>query len=42
MEEIIKELSNTVKYIPKQERNSKWYKEYLDKINTDLKNELEN
>jgi hypothetical protein len=40
MEEIAKELLNTIKHIPLQERQSKWYKEYLDKTLTDLKNKL--
>jgi hypothetical protein len=41
MEEIAKELLNTIRYIPKEERKSKWYKEYLDKVNADLKLALE-
>jgi Holliday junction resolvase-like predicted endonuclease len=40
MEEIAKELLNTIKFIPIQERQSKWYKEYLDKVNKDLKDKL--
>jgi hypothetical protein len=40
MEEITKELLNTIKYIPERERQSKWYLEYLDKIHLDLKNKL--
>ena len=39
MEEIAKELLKTTKFIPKVERQSKWYIEYLDKINNDLKKE---
>ena len=42
MEQIAKELLNTIKFIPKEERQSKWYKEYLDKVNKDLKISLEN
>ena len=40
MEMIAKELLNTIKFIPLAERNSKWYKEYLDKVNSDLQNAL--
>lgn len=42
MEEIIKELSESVKWIPEVERRSKWYASYLDRINVDLKEELYN
>lgn len=41
MEEIDKELLNTIKFIPVWERESKWYREYLDKVHTDLKIENE-
>jgi len=41
MEEIAEELLRSIKFIPEEERKSKWYKEYLDKINTDLKTTLE-
>lgn len=41
MEEISNELLNTIRFIPKEERQSKWYIEYLDKINEDLKIENE-
>ena len=37
MEEIVKELLQTVQWIPENERQSKWYEEYLDKVNKDLK-----
>lgn len=37
MEEIARELLETIKWIPKIERQSKWYEEYLDKVNLDLK-----
>ncbi len=40
MKEIAEELLKTIKFIPEKERQSKWYLEYLDKINVDLKNEL--
>ena len=36
MEEIAEELIETIKWIPKIERQSKWYNEYLIKINNDL------
>jgi hypothetical protein len=42
MKEIAEELLKSIKFIPIQERNSKWYKEYLDAINKDLKMSLEN
>ena len=37
MEEIANELLETIKWIPLIERQSKWYLEYLDKVNVDLK-----
>lgn len=37
MEEIAEELLNTIRFIPENERNSLWYREYLDKVNKDLK-----
>ena len=37
MEEIVIELLETIKWIPERERQSKWYNEYLNKINIDLK-----
>jgi hypothetical protein len=40
MEEIANELLKTIKYIPERERNSKWYKEYLEKVHKDLLTEL--
>ena len=40
MEEIANELIETIKWIPEKEKTSKWYKEYLDKVNKDLKNTL--
>lgn len=40
MEDIVIELLDTVRWIPEVEKNSKWYKEYLDKINFDLKTEV--
>ncbi len=33
MKEIAEELLKTIKFIPIQERQSKWYREYLDKVN---------
>jgi peptidase E len=42
MKEIAEELLRTIKFIPHQERQSKWYLEYLDKINEALKNENSN
>lgn len=41
MKEIAEELLKTIKFIPLLERQSKWYKEYLDKVNADLKTSLE-
>ena len=32
MEEIAKELLKTIQFIPIEERQSKWYLEYLDKL----------
>jgi len=40
MEEIAKELLETIKWIPQKERQGRWYEEYLDKINKDLKAEM--
>lgn len=40
MEEIIDELAFTVRWIPEEERNSKWYSGYLDKVNIDLKEKI--
>jgi len=40
MKEIVVELLETIKWIPERERMGKWYEEYLDKINEDLKNKL--
>ncbi len=42
MEEIAKELLKTIQFIPIEERQSKWYLEYLDKVTNDLKIELFN
>lgn len=39
MKEIAEELLFTIKYIPKHERQSRWYREYLEKINIDLNEE---
>lgn len=39
-EEIAKELLKTIQSIPDEEKKSKWYLEYLDKLNIDLKNSL--
>jgi hypothetical protein len=36
MEKIAEELIETIKWIPKIERQSKWYIEYLTKVNNDL------
>lgn len=41
MLEISEELLKSIKYIPIQERNSNWFKGYLDKINNDLKKSLD-
>lgn len=41
MEEIAKELLETIRWIPQREKQSRWYMEYLDKINKDLKGENE-
>lgn len=41
MEEIAEELLRTIKFIPIRERQSRWYQEYLDKVNKDLKTSLE-
>lgn len=40
MEDIAEELLKSIKFLPKEEKQSRWYKEYLDKINNDLKQEL--
>ncbi len=40
MEEIAAELLQTIRWIPENERRSKWYMEYLDKVNRDLKKEI--
>lgn len=40
MQDIAEELLKTIKYIPIEERQSKWYLEYLDKVNKDLKKQL--
>lgn len=40
MEEIAKELLETVQWLTTDDLNSKWYMEYLDKVNLDLKAEL--
>lgn len=37
MEEVAVELLETIRWIPDCERKSKWYTEYLDKVNQDLK-----
>ena len=37
MEEIALELLETIQWIPEHERKSKWYREYLDKVNINLK-----
>jgi hypothetical protein len=36
MEGLAEELIETIKWIPKAERQSKWYSEYLAKIHDDL------
>jgi hypothetical protein len=41
MKEIAEELLKTIRFIPIQERKSKWYQEYLDKVSKDLKISLE-
>ena len=40
MEEIAIELLETIKWIPVRERSGKWYKDYLDKVNEDLKSKM--
>lgn len=35
-EDIAKELLKTIQYIPEEGRQSKWYQEYLNKVNSDL------
>lgn len=40
MEEIVMELLETIKWIPERERQSKWYSDYLDKVNKDLKQKI--
>jgi len=42
MEEIAEELLKTIKFIPIEERKSRWYKEYLDTVNKDLKKQINN
>lgn len=42
MEAIVKELLETIKWIPIAERQGRWYEEYLDKVNKDLKLENNN
>lgn len=42
MDDIVKELAKVIKWIPKKELDSKWYSEYFDKLNVDLKNEIKN
>ena len=37
MKEIVEELLDVIKQIPHRERQGKWFEEYLDKVNTDLK-----
>lgn len=37
MEEITKELLDTILWIPYRERQGKWYEEYLQKVFEDLK-----
>ena len=36
-ESLIKELLSTVKYLRDEEKRSKWFEQYLDKVNSDLK-----
>jgi hypothetical protein len=40
MQDIVNELLDTIKWIPIEERQTKWYTEYLDKVNEDLKRSL--
>ena len=42
MGEIIEELSNTNKWLGSDYKNSRYYREYLDKLNEDLKLETFN
>ena len=42
MEQITEELLLTIKFIPIEERQSKWYEEYLGNIHTDLIKENNN
>ena len=37
MEDIANELLESIKWIPANERNTRWFKEYLDKVGFDLK-----
>ena len=37
MEDIVLELLETIRWIPFEERQGKWFEEYLDKVNEDLK-----
>jgi hypothetical protein len=39
MKDIAEELLRTIKYIPKEERQSRWYLEYLEQVVEDLKKE---
>ena len=37
MEEIATELLETIRWLPKYDRQIKWYRKYIDKVNEDLK-----
>ena len=39
MKEIIKELTDTNKWLGSDYKNSNYYREYLDKVNEDMKKE---
>ena len=39
MKEIIKELTDTNKWLDSDYKNSNYYREYLDKVNEDMKKE---
>lgn len=42
MDEIIEELANTNKWLDDDYKNSNYYREYLDKVNKDLKEQTFN
>jgi len=40
--EIVEELQESIKWIPEVEMNSKWFFAYLNKVNKDIKENLQN